>query len=197
MTTATVAEGPPLSGVSSTARGGAVMAWLYRSALVLAVAAAAYITVVPLVVQWSGTRLVTITSGSMTPLFPVGATIAVHDAPDPSTLEAGQIITFRALGNGTVITHRIVARIERPSLGQTHYQTKGDANRTPDPDLVPASNVIAVADGVLPSWQEFAVSAQSPRGRLLVYGGLFLIIAMGEIADLAGLLRRPRKAGAR
>ena len=167
-----------------------VWTWGYRVALLLSVGLAVFATVVPWAVQHSGTRLVTITSGSMTPLFPVGSTIAVHDVPDPSTLEPGQIITFKALGNGTVITHRIVARIERSSLPEVHYQTKGDANRTADPDLAPASNVIAVADGVLPQWQEAAVSLQTPRGRLAVYGGLFLLIALGELADLVGLWRR-------
>ena len=51
------------------------------------------------------------------------------------------------------------------------------------PSNYPNANIIAVADGVLPRWQELAVSAQTPRGRLMVYGGLFLLIALGELAD--------------
>ncbi len=176
--------------------GRRVVVWTYRAALLCMVAVAAFVTIVPLLVQRSDTRLVTITSGSMAPLFPVGSTIAVHDAPDPTALEPGQIITFKALGNGTVITHRIVARIDRPTLSGIHYQTKGDANRTADPDLTPATNIIAVADGVLPRWQELAVSAQTPRGRLMVYGGLFLLIALGELADLAGMWTRRRQVAA-
>jgi signal peptidase len=167
-----------------------VWGWTYRALLLTAVALAVFATVVPWAIQRSGTRLVTITSGSMTPLFPVGSTIAVHDVADPTTLQPGQIITFKALGNGTVITHRIVARVQRSTLPQVHYQTKGDANRTPDPDLAPASNVIAVADGVLPAWQESAVSLQTPKGRLVVYGGLFAVIALGELVDLIALWRR-------
>lgn len=167
-----------------------IWAWTYRALLLAAVALAVYATAVPWAIQRSDTRLVTITSGSMTPLFPVGSTIAVHDVADPTSLQPGQIITFKALGNGTVITHRIIERVERSTLPQVHYQTKGDANRTPDPDLAPASNVIAVADGVLPAWQGFAVSLQTPKGRLAVYGGLFAVIALGELVDLVGLWRR-------
>ena len=72
----------------------------------------------------------------------------------------------------------------------------GGCNRTADPDLTPATNIIAVADGVLPRWQELAVSAQTPRGRLMVYGGLFLLIALGELADLAGMWTRRRQVAA-
>ena len=102
------------------------------------------------------------------------------------TLEPGQIITFKAMGNGTVITHRIIRRLDTPTLGGVFYQTKGDANRTADPDLAPAANVIGVVEGELPAWQDLAVSMQTPLGRLFVYGGLFVVIALGEIVDLIG-----------
>jgi len=154
------------------------------------VALAVYATAVPLIMQRQGIRLVTIISGSMTPLFPVGGTIAEHGVSDPTTLRPGQIITFRSLGNGTVITHRIVAVVDEASLGEIHYKTKGDANATADPDLAPASHVIGVADGVLPLWQSLAVSAQTPRGRLLVYGLLFVVIAAGEVTEIVRGSRR-------
>lgn len=165
--------------------------WVYVAILSIAVAAALYATAVPLMLQRSGTQLVTITSGSMTPLFPVGSTISEHKADDPTALQPGQIITFRSLGNGTVITHRIIEVIDRPELGEVHYKTKGDANASADPDLAPASHVIGVAEGVLPAWQAVAVNLQTPRGRLLVYGSLFLVIAVGELSEIiAGLRRR-------
>jgi signal peptidase len=128
----------------------------------------------------------------MVPHFPVGSTITMHPVADPTSLAPGQIITFHALGNGVVISHRIVKRIVNPGVAGVFYQTKGDANRTADPDLAPASNVIGVADDVLPTWQGFAVSLQTPRGRLAVYGSLFLIVAIGELADLIAGSRRRR-----
>lgn len=162
----------------------------YRVALGLAALLAVYATVVPWMIQRSGERLVTITSGSMAPGIPVGATLGIHEPADRTALQPGQIITFKATGNGTVISHRIVRRLETAKLGGVFYQTKGDANRTADPDLASASSIIGVVDGVLPTWQSAAVDLQTPRGRLAVYGGLFALVALGEIADLVGARRR-------
>ncbi|MFN8147501.1 MAG: signal peptidase I [Candidatus Nanopelagicales bacterium] len=162
----------------------------YRIALGLAALLAVYATVVPWMIQRSGERLVTITSGSMAPGIPVGATQGIHEPADRTALQPGQIITFKATGNGTVISHRIVQRLETAKLGGVYYQTKGDANRTADPDLASASSIIGVVDGVLPTWQSAAVDLQSPRGRLAVYGGLFALVALGEVADLIGARRR-------
>jgi len=163
---------------------------LYTAVLLLLTAVALYATAVPLLIQRSGVELVTLTSGSMEPTFPTGSTITISTPQDPAALQPGDVITFRALGNGTVITHRILERVDSPSLGQVHYQTKGDANDSPDPDLAPASNVIGVVHGLLPGWQEAAVSLQTPRGRLLVYGSLFAVVAAGELLELVRAARR-------
>lgn len=170
----------------ATGLGARLWTWTYRLLLVAVTALALFATLVPWMIQRSGSSLVTITSGSMTPLLPVGGTVTIHPPADADTLEPGQIITFKAMGNGTVITHRIIRRLDTPTLGGVFYQTKGDANRTADPDLAPAANVIGVVEGELPAWQDLAVSMQTPLGRLFVYGGLFVVIALGEIVDLIG-----------
>jgi len=162
----------------------------YTAVLLLLTAVAVYATVVPFMIQRSGVELVTLTSGSMEPVFPTGSTITIRTPEDAAALAPGDVITFRSLGNGTVITHRIVERIDTASLGQVHYQTQGDANDSPDADLAPASNVIGVVQGPLPRWQEIAVSLQTPRGRLLVYGGLFLVVAVAELLELIRAARR-------
>lgn len=190
-----VLDAPAGSAPTPVAFRGAparVWAWAYRAVLGLAVAFAVFATVVPWDIQRSGARLVTITSGSMAPHLPVGSTITIHPVADAAALTPGQVITFHALGNGVVITHRIVKRIVDPGVDGVFYQTKGDANRTVDPDLAPAANVIGVAADVLPAWQGFAVSLQTPRGRLAVYGSLFLIVALGELIDLVVGARRRR-----
>lgn len=163
--------------------------WAYLALLAVATVAAIAITVIPYVIQHSGNKLVTITSGSMTPLYPVGSTITIDPSIDRDTLTAGQIITFTAL-SGTTITHRIVERIERPGLTGVWYQTKGDANRTADADLAPAANIIGLSLGELPWWQQLAVQGQTPKGRLIVFGGLFLLVALGEGIELIRGMRR-------
>ena len=172
------------------ARGRRLGSWVYRGLLLASVLLAAFATLVPWGLQRSGTHLVTIISGSMVPLFPVGSTIAIHDAPDAAALQPGTIITFRSLGNGKVITHRIVKVVDNPGAPGVYYQTKGDANRTADPDLAPAANVIGVADGVLPVWEQVAVWLQTPKGRLVAYGTLFLLVGFGELGSLLGGARR-------
>jgi signal peptidase len=170
--------------------------WAYRVLLAALVLLALYATLVPFAIQRSDSRLVTLTSGSMTPTYVAGETITVSTPSDPAALSVGDVITFRALGSGVVVTHRIVDVIERDTLDGVHYQTRGDANDSADPDLVPAANVIALVNGSLPAWQRVAVDLQTPMGRFLVYGALFLVIALGEIADVVRLWRRPESEDA-
>lgn len=172
-----------------TARGASPWRWAYRIALTLATVAAIAVTLVPFMIQRSGTRLVTITSGSMTPLYPVGATIAIDPEVNRDALRGGQIITFKSL-SGTTITHRIVKRVTNENLTGVWYQTKGDANNAPDPDLAPADGIVGLSLGELPWWQQLAVDGQTPKGRLLVFGSLFLLVALGEGRDLVRALRR-------
>lgn len=197
MTTTTSGPGVPPPPVADPAPDQAAsgrtsaLRWAYRLLLAAAVLAAVFVTVVPWALQRGTGRIVTITSGSMTPLYPVGGDITIDEAFEREALEPGQIITFRALSNGTVITHRIVARVKNPGMSEVHYQTKGDANDAPDPDLAPSSRIIGVAGGPVPWWEALAISGQSPKGRLLVFGSLFALVALGEMADL----RRPRRRG--
>jgi signal peptidase I len=169
--------------------------WAFRAGILIALVASVFITVVPWTMQRGEVHLAYITSGSMLPGLPIGGTIAYTRPSQPDTLSPGDIITFRALGNGTVVTHRIVSVHDTEALGGVHYQTKGDNNPTPDPDLVPAGNVIGLVSGPVPWWQQLAVSGQTPRGRLLVFGSLFLLIALAEGRDLVrGARRAPTKA---
>lgn len=190
--------GATVPGPAATSPGSAtrssrwrwVYVWAFRIAVASALVAAVFITVVPWSLDHGEVKLAFVTSGSMTPTLPVGSTIAYTRPADAAALRPGDIITFRALATGTVITHRILAVVRNENLVGVHYQTRGDANRAPDPDLVPAGNVIGLVSGPLPVWQQWAVDGQTPRGRLLVFGSLFLLVALGEIADLVRDRRR-------
>ncbi|MEI6374707.1 MAG: signal peptidase I [Actinomycetes bacterium] len=177
----------PESPTPSTAR--VALKWVYRIAVALITVAAIAITVIPFMIQRSGNKLVTITSGSMTPLYPVGSTIMMDPNINKSGMQTGQIITFNTR-SGTTVTHRVADRVQNENLEGVWYQTKGDANNAPDPDLTPASAVIGQALGVLPWWQELAVQGQTPKGRLLVFGTLFVLVGVGEGADLLRAMRR-------
>ena len=70
-------------------------------------------------------------TGSMGSTVPPGSLVVDREVA-PATLTVGDIITFqKPLGRPGLDTHRIIAITD--SNGHTSYQTKGDANRIPDP----------------------------------------------------------------
>jgi signal peptidase len=81
---------------------------------------------------WFGWETHSVLSGSMEPSLKVGG-IIVAKPEKLENIKVGDIITFQ-LGNKTV-THR-VADITRDDSGRIWFQTKGDANESPDPEAV-------------------------------------------------------------
>lgn len=73
-------------------------------------------------------------TGSMEPTYKIGSVIYYHKVPE-SELKIGDPITFK-LSNGTIITHRINDIIDN------EYQTKGDANDTPDVLKINYNNIL-------------------------------------------------------
>ena len=69
-------------------------------------------------------RPLVVLTGSMEPTYKVGSILYYHKVPEEN-LKVDDVITF-AYEDGTIITHRINAVINN------EYQTKGDANNTPD-----------------------------------------------------------------
>ena len=76
-------------------------------------------------------------SGSMEPKIHTGSIVIDHTDPN---YRLKDVITFKVQGSKDTVTHRIV-KIESTN-GQTSYQVKGDANKTPDPDPVLKRNVV-------------------------------------------------------
>jgi signal peptidase len=98
-----------------------------------------------------GHPVLIVVSGSMSPTIRTGDLIYDDrvSAGEAAHLRAGQIITFHPTpGSSETFTHRIraVVRVH----GQVEYQTRGDANPTPDVSPVPASQVIGVYQGKVP-----------------------------------------------
>jgi signal peptidase I len=77
-------------------------------------------------------------SGSMTPGIPVGS-IVIDRPVDPGTLRVGDIATYAVPGEHRFITHRIV-KIDT-SKSPTMFTFKGDANRGPDTEAIPADAI--------------------------------------------------------
>lgn len=81
-----------------------------------------------------GYRPLVVLTGSMEPTYKIGSIIYYHKVPE-SDLKVGDPITFK-LSNGTVVTHRI------NDINDNEYQTKGDANDTPDTLKIDYNNIL-------------------------------------------------------
>jgi signal peptidase len=180
-----------------------VLVW---TAVVTCVGAFAASLAVP---AWYGLhdqQLLIVTSGSMSPFVEAGDVAVLQSIDDPSQLRVGQVVTFWPPGSKHLVTHRIVdlqmlAVLEDGEDGhmvprldgagepitRPYVYTKGDANRTRDPNATPLSLVRGVVVAAHPGWGFWLGWAQSPTGRLtmlapplVLLGGLELVEALVE-----------------
>ncbi len=83
----------------------------------------------------SGGRLMTMTTPSMCPTVCVGSLVAVQ--PLHGAVHPGELVAFRPPGQSATFTHRVVKVEDNGS-----FTTKGDAEVSPDPWVVPPSDVV-------------------------------------------------------
>jgi signal peptidase len=86
-------------------------------------------------------------SGSMEPAISAGDVVVVATS-DPSTIVAGDVITFSRGSSGVAVTHRVVD--VDTSGAEPLFYTKGDANDNVDVSPVPASAVVGTVVLVIP-----------------------------------------------
>ena len=80
-----------------------------------------------IVLRICGISVFFIQTGSMGEAYPVGSMIFVQST-EPAEIEAGDVITFAADENLTVVTHRVVKRNDE----KRYFITCGDMNNTND-----------------------------------------------------------------
>lgn len=83
--------------------------------------------------------LFTVLTGSMSPTFDAGSVIITQKA-DADKLRVGDILTYKPLGDNTLVTHRIVNVIHSGS--SYSYITRGDANNVDDVSPVSYENTV-------------------------------------------------------
>ena len=122
-----------------------------------------------------------IRGGSMTPAITLGSLVDVSNV-DPSALRAGDIVSVKA-PNGTIDTHRINRVVSLP--GGLYIETKGDANKTPDPVLVPVSAVLGRVDFRLPALGYVMYMLTIPTGVASIFClALTLLLAIWLLEDV-------------
>jgi signal peptidase I len=136
-----------------------------------------------------GFEVFAIRSGSMAPAIPVGALAIVERRADsPHT---GESVAFR-VANGVVVTHRVVQVV--PMDAGVFLRTKGDANRTADPNLVPAAAVIGPVSQSIPLLGYLLGMLGMPIGLVSILSLAATLIAaiwlLEDVEEAAGPVRR-------
>lgn len=157
--------------------------------LTVAVAASTVLTLAWFNVQHQ--QVLIVTSGSMAPMFDAGDAVTMK-LPIASELRVDDVVTFRTSAGSATTTHRIHQL--KPTPGGMFLQTKGDANQTPDANLVSASDVTGVMTGKIPYLGFWLVFFQSPIGKMLVLGTPLLLIFIAQALSMIGDLRDTPRA---
>ena len=156
-----------------------------------------------------GHQLVVIRGGSMEPAVHLGAVVDVTRVK-PGDLRPGDIVTLRE-SNDVVVTHRITRVVQLPD--GLYIETKGDANSTVDPVLVPVTAVTGRVGANVPGLGYVIYLLTLPLGLLAVMcvalSMLFAVWLLEEVeqvgvvvleeyeSDLARALDAQRKLDAR
>ena len=128
-----------------------------------------------------GFRTMVVTGGSMEPSIRTGDAVVLKPAP-PGTVDVGDVITYPSGEGQRLNTHRVTAITE--IQGRTYYQTKGDVNSSPDPDLTIAETVAGKVVSTLPKAGYLLGFATTLLGRALIFGFPLLILLAKEVSTL-------------
>lgn len=137
-----------------------------------------------LAVALVGVRLIGFTpyailTGSMTPTYQVGDLIYTKKA-DFSNIQSGDVITFVADKNLTLVTHRVVAVDESSRT----FQTQGDANDTPDAKPVMYENVVGTVHFSLPKLGYLSNFVASRSGKFICAAAVAALIILLIVPEL-------------
>lgn len=105
-------------------------------------------------------------SGTKDGHIEVGDLIFVGPA-EPAKLEEGDVIAF--MEGRIVVTHRIIG-VQTGEDGSLLFKTQGDANNSPDTELVREENIVGIYKSRIPKVGDFALFLQTPLGMLIFIG---------------------------
>lgn len=105
-------------------------------------------------------------SGTKDGHIEVGDLIFVGPA-EPAKLEEGDVIAF--MEGRIIVTHRIIG-VQTGEDGSLLFKTQGDANNSPDTELVREENIVGIYKSRIPKVGDFALFLQTPLGMLIFIG---------------------------
>jgi signal peptidase I len=128
-------------------------------------------------------------TGSMEPTIHVGD-IAVVGPVKASNLVAGDIITFRTPQDpDTIVTHRL-QNVDTDATGHFSFQTKGDANDTPDQVSVDQGAVLGKVAYSLPGLGFLVEFSKSIEGKILMIVVPGVLLGLDYLRERLGRRRK-------
>jgi signal peptidase len=140
-------------------------------------------------------QLLVVESGSMKPNINIGSVLLIQPAsqarksasPIPApTFNKGDIVTY--LSGDNPITHRVVG--VEDSNSQFTYQTKGDANRTPDQGKVSEKQILGKTILVVPFIGHAVNFAKTQMGYIFLIVVPITLIIYSEILAISSEIRK-------
>lgn len=124
----------------------------YSGAIPFGIAASVLLVLGIFATGWVPTPLAVVSSGSMAPAFNRGDLVILWGR-DADGIDVGDVIAFRAPNpyEATVqspVLHRVIGKFDRN--GEIYFETRGDANPSPDPWEVPAPNLVGECAARIP-----------------------------------------------
>jgi signal peptidase len=107
----------------------------------------AALTVTRVIRAITGAPTFVVAGGSMEPAVPLGAFVITSPVA-AADLRPGDVVSLQVGPQHAVFTHRITRTVTRD--GAIWIETKGDANPTIDPSILPASAVVGRVDASVP-----------------------------------------------
>jgi len=154
---------------------------LVRAMLISSVLTASVALAVVTIPSLLGMKTMVVTSGSMEPAIHVGDAALIKPVP-PEAIRVGDVVTYAALeGKGTT-THRVVGIKE--IKGRIYFQTKGDANATPDPNLTYGGAVCGKVSLTFLKGGYFLRFIMMAWGKAIIIGVPLLMLMVQEVYSL-------------
>jgi len=126
-----------------------------------------------------GNSALIVRSGSMQPSVAVGDLVLTR-AQKNLPYKAGDIISFKS--QDKIISHRILG--QKNQNGKIYYQTKGDANKNEDPNLVAESEILGKAYFRLPYLGKLIAFTKTSAGFSLAVIFPALLVIVFEIQNI-------------
>jgi len=156
--------------------------------LAISIYALCGIMLIVFLVPKTGWKALNVLTGSMTPAIPRGSIVIIHRV-DIHTLKVGDVVTYiDPYNTKETITHRIVTVTKNGQIPA--FVTKGDANKTPDREIL-GGNIVGKVEYHAPKVGRVLAWARKPIGLIILVIIPGLLIIIDEIKRMVMALSRP------